>query len=45
MKWLPGCKFEQEFRFRSMSRGQFKYRAYILIEKKIQGLEALERIA
>ena len=41
---LPGCKFVQEFRFRSMSRGQFKYRACISIEKKIQRLEALERL-
>jgi len=43
-EWLPGCKFVQEFRFKSISRGQFKYRACIFIEKKIQRLEELERL-
>lgn len=30
---IPGCKFLQEFRFRSFSAGQFKYRACIQIHK------------
>lgn len=30
---IPGCKFLQEFRFRSFSSGQFKYKACIQIHK------------
>ena len=44
VKWLPGCKFLQEFRLRSLSCGQFKYKACMLIQKrKFQILEAWEK--